>query len=171
MRRRPRAVWSDCILLDRDRACQELTAAGRCSAGAIAAVSAAAQPICPSTSARTNFRSRLNRGRRRVHCRYHRAGETAERAIDQEVSRDSRACRGDRRDRSGWPRALFHDHANADGDAATWRLGATMPRPACEIAPHVIDAFVAKDYERAAEMQLQCALFPSKWMQGGLAPA
>ena len=35
----------------------------------------------------------------------------------------------------------------------------------------VIDAFVAKDYERAAEIQLQFALFPSKWMHRGLAPA
>src|SRR6202046_584290 len=49
--------------------------------------------------------------------------------------------------------------------------GATMPPPGCEIARHVIDAFVAKDYERAAEIQLQFALFPSKWMHRGLAPA
>jgi 4-hydroxy-tetrahydrodipicolinate synthase len=49
--------------------------------------------------------------------------------------------------------------------------GATMPPPGCEIARHVIDAFLAKDYERAAEIQLQFALFPSKWMHRGLAPA
>jgi 4-hydroxy-tetrahydrodipicolinate synthase len=49
--------------------------------------------------------------------------------------------------------------------------GATMPPPGCEIARHVIDAFVAKDFERAAEIQLQFALFPSKWMHRGLAPA
>jgi 4-hydroxy-tetrahydrodipicolinate synthase len=49
--------------------------------------------------------------------------------------------------------------------------GATMPPPGCEIARRVIDAFVAKDYERAAEIQLQFALFPSKWMHRGLAPA
>jgi len=49
--------------------------------------------------------------------------------------------------------------------------GATMPPPACEIARHVVDAFLAKDYERAAEIQLQFALFPSKWMHRGLAPA
>jgi 4-hydroxy-tetrahydrodipicolinate synthase len=48
--------------------------------------------------------------------------------------------------------------------------GATMPPPACEIARHIIDAFAAKDYERAAELQLQFALFPSKWMHRGLAP-
>jgi 4-hydroxy-tetrahydrodipicolinate synthase len=48
--------------------------------------------------------------------------------------------------------------------------GATMPPPASEIARHVIDAFVAKDYERAAQLQLQFALFPSKWMHRGLAP-
>jgi 4-hydroxy-tetrahydrodipicolinate synthase len=48
--------------------------------------------------------------------------------------------------------------------------GATMPPPGCEIARHVIDAFIAKDYERAAKLQLQFALFPSKWMHRGLAP-
>jgi 4-hydroxy-tetrahydrodipicolinate synthase len=48
--------------------------------------------------------------------------------------------------------------------------GATMPPPGSEIARHVIDAFVAKDYERAAEAQLQFALFPAKWMHRGLAP-
>src|SRR3954453_13247931 len=49
--------------------------------------------------------------------------------------------------------------------------GATMPPPGSEIARAVIDAFVAKDYERAAEIQLQFALFPSKWMHRGLAAA
>ena len=49
--------------------------------------------------------------------------------------------------------------------------GATMPPPACEIARHVIDACVAGDYARAAELQLQFALFPAKWMHRGLAPA
>ena len=48
--------------------------------------------------------------------------------------------------------------------------GATMPPPGSEIARHVIDAFVARDYERAAELQLQFALFPSRWMHRGLAP-
>lgn len=48
--------------------------------------------------------------------------------------------------------------------------GATMPPPAAEIAKHVIDAFVACDYQRAAEYQLQFALFPSRWMHRGLAP-
>lgn len=48
--------------------------------------------------------------------------------------------------------------------------GATMPPPGSEIARHVIDAFVARDMERAAELQLQFALFPSKWMHRGLAP-
>jgi 4-hydroxy-tetrahydrodipicolinate synthase len=48
--------------------------------------------------------------------------------------------------------------------------GATMPPPGSEIARHVIDAFMAKDYERAANLQLQFALFPSKWMHRGLAP-
>jgi 4-hydroxy-tetrahydrodipicolinate synthase len=48
--------------------------------------------------------------------------------------------------------------------------GATMPPPAAEIAAHLIDAFEARDYERAAEIQLQFALFPAKWMHRGLAP-
>jgi 4-hydroxy-tetrahydrodipicolinate synthase len=48
--------------------------------------------------------------------------------------------------------------------------GATMPPPGSEIARAVIDAFAAKDYARAAEIQLQFALFPSKWMHRGLAP-
>ncbi len=49
--------------------------------------------------------------------------------------------------------------------------GATMPPPGAEIARHVIAAFLAKDYERAAAVQLQFALFPAKWMHRGLAPA
>ena len=48
--------------------------------------------------------------------------------------------------------------------------GATMPPPAAEIAKHVIDAFMADDYQRAAQCQLQFALFPSRWMHRGLAP-
>ncbi len=49
--------------------------------------------------------------------------------------------------------------------------GATMPPPGSEIARHIIDAYLAKDHERAAELQLQFALFPGKWMHRGLAPA
>jgi len=48
--------------------------------------------------------------------------------------------------------------------------GATMPPPGSEIARHVIDAFVTGDLKRAAEIQLQFALFPSRWMHRGLAP-
>jgi 4-hydroxy-tetrahydrodipicolinate synthase len=48
--------------------------------------------------------------------------------------------------------------------------GATMPPPGSEIARRVIDAFVAKDYERAATLQREFALFPSRWMHRGLAP-
>jgi 4-hydroxy-tetrahydrodipicolinate synthase len=48
--------------------------------------------------------------------------------------------------------------------------GATMPPPAAEIARSIIEAFVAKEYERAAQLQLQFALFPGKWMHYGLAP-
>ncbi len=48
--------------------------------------------------------------------------------------------------------------------------GATMPPPAAEIARHVIDAYVAGDHARAAECQLQFALFPARWMHRGLTP-
>ncbi len=46
--------------------------------------------------------------------------------------------------------------------------GATMPPPAAEMARQVIDAFMAGDRRRAAEIQLQFALFPSRWMHRGL---
>src|SRR5262245_3594823 len=49
--------------------------------------------------------------------------------------------------------------------------GATMPPPGCEIARHVIEAFLARDHERAAAVQREFALFPAKWMHRGLAPA
>ncbi len=48
--------------------------------------------------------------------------------------------------------------------------GATMPPPGSEIARHIIDAYLAKNFMRAAELQLQFALFPSKWMHRGLGP-
>ena len=46
--------------------------------------------------------------------------------------------------------------------------GATMPPPGAEIARQVIEAFVAGDAKRAAEIQLQFAVFPSRWMHRGL---
>lgn len=46
--------------------------------------------------------------------------------------------------------------------------GATMPPPAAEIARRVIDAFLAGDHAQAAELQLQFALYPSRWMHRGL---
>ena len=49
--------------------------------------------------------------------------------------------------------------------------GATMPPPGARVARAVIDAFVAGDHDRAAELQRQFALFPAKWMGYGLAPA
>lgn len=48
--------------------------------------------------------------------------------------------------------------------------GATMPAPAAEIARGVIDAWQAGDARRAAELQLQFALFPARWMHRGLTP-
>src|SRR6185437_8969794 len=48
---------------------------------------------------------------------------------------------------------------------------ARVSRLIVEIARAVIEAFVAKDYERAAQIQLQFAQFPSRWMHYGLAPS
>ena len=48
--------------------------------------------------------------------------------------------------------------------------GATMPPPACYIAARIIDAFNAKDYDKAVKLQLEFALFPSKYQAKGLAP-
>jgi 4-hydroxy-tetrahydrodipicolinate synthase len=48
--------------------------------------------------------------------------------------------------------------------------GAQIPPPACKIASKVLDAFVAGDNDKAAQLQLQFALFPAKWMHRGLAP-
>lgn len=48
--------------------------------------------------------------------------------------------------------------------------GATMPPPAAEIARSVIDAWEAGDVHRAAELQLQFALFAARWMHRGLTP-
>jgi 4-hydroxy-tetrahydrodipicolinate synthase len=48
--------------------------------------------------------------------------------------------------------------------------GATMPPPASTIARRIIDAFIAGDHKRAAEYQLQFALFPARWMHRGLTP-
>jgi 4-hydroxy-tetrahydrodipicolinate synthase len=48
--------------------------------------------------------------------------------------------------------------------------GATMPPPGCEIARHLMDAFVAGDLARAAAIQQQFALFPARWMGRGLTP-
>jgi 4-hydroxy-tetrahydrodipicolinate synthase len=48
--------------------------------------------------------------------------------------------------------------------------GATMPPPAAFIARRIIDAYVAGDHARAADYQLQFALFPARWMHRGLTP-
>jgi 4-hydroxy-tetrahydrodipicolinate synthase len=48
--------------------------------------------------------------------------------------------------------------------------GATMPPPAAEIGNKVVEAFLAGDYAKAAELQLQFALFPARWMHRGLTP-
>jgi 4-hydroxy-tetrahydrodipicolinate synthase len=48
--------------------------------------------------------------------------------------------------------------------------GATMPPPGALMARGVVDAFKAGDLRRAAELQLEFALFPAKWMARGLAP-
>lgn len=48
--------------------------------------------------------------------------------------------------------------------------GATMPAPAAEIARGIIDRWEAGDARGAAELQLQFALFPARWMHRGLTP-
>jgi 4-hydroxy-tetrahydrodipicolinate synthase len=48
--------------------------------------------------------------------------------------------------------------------------GATMPPPAAEIGNRIVQAFTAGDYAKAAEIQLQFALFPARWMHRGLTP-
>ena len=48
--------------------------------------------------------------------------------------------------------------------------GATMPPPAAEIANGIVQAFAAGEYAKAAELQLQFALFPARWMHRGLTP-
>ncbi|MEJ2377670.1 MAG: dihydrodipicolinate synthase family protein, partial [Pseudolabrys sp.] len=48
--------------------------------------------------------------------------------------------------------------------------GATMPPPAAEIGNKVVQAYIAGEHAKAAELQLQFALFPSRWMHRGLTP-
>jgi 4-hydroxy-tetrahydrodipicolinate synthase len=48
--------------------------------------------------------------------------------------------------------------------------GATMPPPAAELAAMIVKAFLAGNHAEAARLQLQFALFPSKWMHRGLTP-
>jgi 4-hydroxy-tetrahydrodipicolinate synthase len=47
--------------------------------------------------------------------------------------------------------------------------GITLPPPAAALARGVIDAYVAGDREKAAQLQLQFATFPARWMPFGLA--
>ena len=48
--------------------------------------------------------------------------------------------------------------------------GITLPPPAAMLANKVIQAYVAGDMQEAARLQLQFALFPSRWMHNGLTP-
>lgn len=48
--------------------------------------------------------------------------------------------------------------------------GATLPPPASHLAAKIVDAFVAGDHERAAQLQRQLRRFPGRWMSSGLAP-
>lgn len=48
--------------------------------------------------------------------------------------------------------------------------GAQIPPPACKIASKILDAFQEGEHQKAAQLQLQFALFPAKWMHRGLAP-
>lgn len=48
--------------------------------------------------------------------------------------------------------------------------GVTLPPPAAKQADRIIEAFMAGDVHRAAELQRKFCLFPARWMQFGLAP-
>jgi 4-hydroxy-tetrahydrodipicolinate synthase len=48
--------------------------------------------------------------------------------------------------------------------------GGTLPPPAAALGNKVVQAFMAGDIKEAARLQLQFALFPSKWMHRGLTP-
>jgi 4-hydroxy-tetrahydrodipicolinate synthase len=48
--------------------------------------------------------------------------------------------------------------------------GATMPPPAAKIGAEVVRAFREGDMKAAVEAQRKFSLFPSRWMQHGLAP-
>lgn len=48
--------------------------------------------------------------------------------------------------------------------------GVTLPPPAAKLANKVIQAYLAGDMQEAARLQLQFALFPSRWMHNGLTP-
>jgi 4-hydroxy-tetrahydrodipicolinate synthase len=47
--------------------------------------------------------------------------------------------------------------------------GITLPPPAAALARDVIDAYIDGDREKAAQLQLQFATFPARWMPFGLA--
>src|SRR5579863_5466570 len=72
----------------------------------------------PRDQAADHALSQSRAGRRRFHPRHHRAGKTAERAIDQGIVARSRPrVAADRRDRPCRTCALLHHHADALGDA------------------------------------------------------
>lgn len=48
--------------------------------------------------------------------------------------------------------------------------GVTLPPPAAKLANEIIEAFIAGNFTRAAELQKQFSLFPARWMPLGLAP-
>lgn len=48
--------------------------------------------------------------------------------------------------------------------------GVTLPPPAAKLARAIAKAFSAGDWSEAARIQRQLALWPSRWMQYGLAP-
>jgi 4-hydroxy-tetrahydrodipicolinate synthase len=48
--------------------------------------------------------------------------------------------------------------------------GATVPPPAARLAVEVVEAYQQGDLEEAVKRQKRFALFPSKWMEWGLAP-
>ena len=64
---------------------------------------------------------------------------------------------------------ILHDHADAAGTSQLGGAGATMPPPGVRDRARTSSTPLSpSDYERAAEIQLQFALFPASWMHRGL---
>ena len=110
--------------------------------------------------------------RRRVDRRDHRAREARHACASSRKARaTSRACRGSS------SRSIMRATPSISPPCrcCSRRSSSAARAPPCrrrraEIARHIIDAYAAGEHERAAEYQLQFALFPARWMHRGLTP-